>query len=534
MSNYQSAVIRQYLSLCGYSIPATLIDLEVQSHPDFSNLNAITESLKRIGIEATAARVEKSILTELEGSFLTFLVREGMPALVLVKELHRNAKVVNLVLDKAKQMQLSKTEFLEQWNGIIVVVDEHHQSWGERLNVVIPYASFLLLIGLLLLFFFTGQTTSRTIIFFSLSIAGVSVCTLIVAHELGSSITAKFCSEGKHSSCTAVLNSRASRIFKGVGLSDVGITYFSTVLVFLSVSSLDNSSDIPVCVAALFAFLAIPFTVFSVGYQVFVVKKFCPLCLSVVTLLWLQAITLYPYAGRVFSTITLGKSVLFVGITIAIFTAWKLIRPLLLLLNEGQNLLLENLTFRRSYELFIPWFEQAKPLIDEGIPELRLGNACAPVRLLAISNPMCGPCATAHRLYEQLMQKYPDMISLAIRFYVPLENRSDPRMVVAARLVELTDWLTPDQLHLAVHQWFSVQNFEEWIMAWGVPQKASSVEVLARQKAWCHSNNIDKTPTLLVNGIRMPNFYHPDDLVTFIDHLLQENRSNVFVREVLC
>lgn len=126
------------------------------------------------------------------------------------------------------------------------------------------------------------------------------------------------------------------------------------------------------------------------------------------------------------------------------------------------------------------------------------------------------------------------MISLAIRFYVPLENRSDPRMVVTARLVELADWLTPDQLNLALHQWFSVQNFEEWIMAWGVPQKASSVEVLARQKAWCLSNNIDKTPTLLVSGKRMPNFYHPDDLVTFIDHLLQENRSNVFVREVLC
>lgn len=77
MSNCQSAVIRQYLSLCGYSIPATLIDLEVQSHPDFPNLNAITESLKRVGIEAEAARVEKSILTKMEGNFFTFRLRSG-------------------------------------------------------------------------------------------------------------------------------------------------------------------------------------------------------------------------------------------------------------------------------------------------------------------------------------------------------------------------------------------------------------------------------------------------------------------------
>lgn len=531
MGNYQTHIIGMWLRACGYTLSEHQLNLELLSHPDFPSLNSITESLQRLGVEASAVKVEKSLLPELEGSFLAYLINDGVSVLVLVHDLKSHDLLISIVADKGKRFQMNRDEFLAQWNGIIVAVDEKHWSFKERLQPLKKVVPVVLLAVIFISCFFMGETDIWTSTDFLLSFVGLSVCSIIVAHEQGSSVASKFCTEGKHTSCSAVLSSRAAKLPFGIGLSDVGITYFSTLVLYWMAASLSGAMVIAADGAAIVALLAIPFTLFSVTYQGLVVKKFCPLCLSVVAVLWLQAIALIPYMQNISSGVPAGSIALIVGVELSLFLLWGMLKSLLKLPRQNRELLRESVTFRRSYQLFLPWFSQAQPLELGNIPELQLGNPNAPLKLLAISNPMCDPCAAAHRVYELLMEKYPGQLHLSIRFFVPLEDLNDPRMVVAARLMELSTELTEKTLSVAVNQWYNAQTYGAWIKEWGMPTKAKSEAVLIAQKGWCLSNGIDQAPTILVNGKVIPHFYQPSDLARFIEPLLtrletQQQKAN--------
>lgn len=521
MNNYQVYIIGAWLRAGGFTNSEHQLNLELLSHPDFPNLNSITESLKRMGVDASAVKVEKSLLPELEGSFLAYLIRDGLPSLVLVSDLRNTDQLITVVVDKGKQFQVSREEFLAQWNGIVVVVDERQRNIRDLLRPLKKFAPPVLLAVTILSSFFMGGVGLWNSATFLLTLLGFAVCGVIVAHELGSSVASKFCTEGKHTSCSAVLNSKAAKLPFDIGLSDVGITYFATLIVCWTLASLSGSLSTFVSVAAVISFLAIPFTLFSVAYQGLVVKKFCPLCLSVVAVLWLQAATLIPYASSITSNLAMADAAIFVGMGFVLVLLWNLLKPLLKLPNQNRALLLESVIFRRSYQLFLPWFSQAEILDLGTIPEIRMGNPNAPLKLLAISNPMCVPCAAAHQVYEELMARYPGKIHLAIRFYVPLNDRSDPRMAVAARLMELSFELPENSLTVAVNRWYRSQDYSAWIKEWGSLTAISEAALIA-QKGWCLSNGIDQTPTLLVNGKVMPHYYRPADLASFIEPLLTQ------------
>lgn len=522
MNSYQLHIIGAWLHACGYTISEHQLNLELLSHPDYPSLNAITESLNRMGMEATAAKVEKSLLPDLEGSFLAYLNGNGLPVLVLVKDLRCTDSIVSIVVDKDKQMQLSREEFIGQWNGIVVVVDEGQKSLADRFNSIKKFAPVMLLAVILISCFLIGEVGIWTSANFLLSFVGLAVCSIIVAHELGSSVASTFCTEGRRTSCNAVLNSKAAKLPFGIGLSDVGIVYFASNILYWLVASFNGLISTSVSVAALFSLLAIPFTLFSITYQGLVVKKFCPLCLSVVTVLWLQAASLIPYAGAIPLGLTLKNLALFVGLAVSLILLWGMLKPLLKLPRQNRELLQESVTFRRSYHLFLPWFSQAQPLELGNIPELQLGNPKAPLKLLAISNPMCEPCAAAHHVYVTLMEKYPGQLHLSIRFFVPLENRNDPRLLVAARLMELSAELCEEELSVAVNQWYDIRDYRAWVKEWGMPHKANSEAALIAQKGWCLSNGLDQTPTLLLNGRVVPHYYQAADLENFVAPLLAQ------------
>lgn len=92
-------------------------------------------------------------------------------------------------------------------------------------------------------------------------------------------------------SCDAVLNSKASKLFGIIKMSDIGIVYFMGGLVLLLFSfygmtevqkTLDMTSFLSVC--------SFPYIIFSLSYQRLKVKKWCPLCLGVLTVLLLENI----------------------------------------------------------------------------------------------------------------------------------------------------------------------------------------------------------------------------------------------------
>jgi len=87
------------------------------------------------------------------------------------------------------------------------------------------------------------------------------------------------------------LHSRAARIGP-ISMSDVGTVYFGGSFATLFLSFLGASSGAAQQWLALLAFLTLPYTLFSVGYQALKLKQYCPLCLGVQAVLWMQALWL--------------------------------------------------------------------------------------------------------------------------------------------------------------------------------------------------------------------------------------------------
>lgn len=92
----------------------------------------------------------------------------------------------------------------------------------------------------------------------------------------------KVCGVLEAGGCDSVLKTKASSFFGIVSWSEVGFAYFSVSL--LALLAFPRQTEVWL---ALLNVCCLPFTVWSISYQKFVLKTWCTLCVSVQTLLWL-------------------------------------------------------------------------------------------------------------------------------------------------------------------------------------------------------------------------------------------------------
>ena len=66
----------------------------------------------------------------------------------------------------------------------------------------------------------------------------------------------------------------------------------------------------------------------------------------------------------------------------------------------------------------------------------------------------------------------------------------------------------------ALSQWYSQKdkNYESWQEKYPVDALVDHSDTLLSQKAWCKMVDITGTPTLFINGRKLPNPYRPEDL----------------------
>ncbi|HYF32986.1 MAG TPA: vitamin K epoxide reductase family protein [Chitinophagaceae bacterium] len=130
---------------------------------------------------------------------------------------------------------------------------------------------------------------------FATKVSGLLVCMQLFRLEhhnsYGSKLLEKFCKRGPQFSCAKVLSSKAAKPIGSVSMTDVGCVYFGASL-FMLVAGLLAGSLVPtLSFLLLLTLVSLPYTLFSVIYQSFVIKRWCMLCLLVQSLLWLELLS---------------------------------------------------------------------------------------------------------------------------------------------------------------------------------------------------------------------------------------------------
>ncbi|NVO10129.1 MAG: hypothetical protein HXX16_09230 [Bacteroidales bacterium] len=505
------------------------LEFQLLSHPSYPSLHSITGVLDHFCIENYALDIPKEIetLDLIPNSFLALVKTKEYDGFVMVS---RHGLNLQLSFDGNKKRVFSKTDFLEIWTGVIVCVENDKQSLTPNLKKInftksILYIAITLLSILLLYRINLFQT-----IHFVLSLGGIAICILILQHELGlhSKILDKFCSEeNKKTSCNAVLNSKGATLFRSLKFSDVGIVYFVSLI--LSWFSLINS-NISYNSIVLITLLAIPFTLFSIYYQDKVVKKWCLLCLSVVLILWLQAISLLfiDLNDTIFAFSF--KSVLLTAFNfLIVFALWQFISPRLKEEQELKALKIEHFKFKRNYNIFKSMIQKSDEIntsINDS-NEIVLGHKENPLlRVVVITNPLCSFCKEAHELVENLLKIKDKSIQIVIRFNVSGDyNSTDTK--IALRLIEIYNKEGEQVCLNAMHDIYSTIKPNDWLNKWGKPCEEPYKKTIIIAKEWCNENNINFTPEILVNGRSFPREYSRGDLLYFIDEIIEEEREKV-------
>lgn len=528
MKNSLYYILQKLLKKHSIKIDENELKFQLLSHPSYPSLHSLTGVLCHFRIDNLALEIPKNVesLNYLPEFFIAHIKNERLDELVLVSLKDRNAI---LIFDNKRSETISIKDFMILWTGVIVVVEkdkEYVKSVVAQNIGLKKYSVFIVFIACSVLFFI-NKPDIFPIIHYLLSFIGFGMSTVIVKHELGfdSKVADKFCFGNiEKINCNDVLKSKGAIFFKFFSFSDIGIIYFASIILsWILILLSDNYCDFLI----LLSILAIPFTFYSIGYQYFAVKKWCTLCLSVVFILWLQAISLYFVDfTSLLKGFNLFEATVVMSCFVTVLGLWQFILPKLKKDTVLNNLKIDYGKFKRNYSLYEALnakSDQINSKIDE-ISEIAFGNPEGKLKIMIITNPLCGFCKETHQLFEELLMRNHQEISLTIRFNLHLDKNSYETRI-ALKLIDLFN-VNKEMCLQAMNEIYGNIKPNKWLSKWGETKKMEYVKILNIEKQWCVKNKINFTPVILVNERPFPKEYDRMDLLYFINDIIEYEQQN--------
>ena len=290
---------------------------------------------------------------------------------------------LKLVYSAKKTKNISYKDFVDSWTGVVVAIEKDEQNskeYSKNHSILKPFAIgilALLVIGTLILFplKIIGYGYLLT------ALIGLYLSILLVQKELGlhSKSLDKFCEASENNSCDDILNSKGATIFGVFKLSDVGIVYFSSIVLSIFLFSLTSESSNQLFYNL--SVLSLLFIPYSIYYQWRIIKKWCPLCLIVIGVLLIQGLLVLFFVdiSAVFNSTEIIVT-LFSLVLLSVF--WSELKSGLKKKQEFSVLQLEHYKFKRNASLFITALKSTdkKDMSIAGINEISLGNKNATLK----------------------------------------------------------------------------------------------------------------------------------------------------------
>lgn len=517
--------VSQFLRLLKADVTQNTVADAILSHPDYPSMLPISDGLNTWNIENAALRVTGKTIDELPVPFVTFI--EGDFRVVTAV----TDKEVSFLDEENKTRIEPKIEFINLWNGVALLAETGENS-GEKdygikktkENLESFRGPALLGIGILLLVFamvsFTlNNTLSSAISYCALLLAkfgGVLITSLLLWYEIDKFNPAlkKICSgAGQKSDCNAILNSSQAKVFSWLSWSEVGFFYFSGGFLTLLLSPQFMG------IIVWLNILALPYVVFSISYQAFVAKQWCPLCLAVQGLLCLECII--ALTGHLFDFSMVWSSFIDIsfikaGLVFLIPSAvWFFFKPSLLNEKERENDKYELNRLKNNEEVFRAVMARQRQIDTdtEGLG-ITLGNPNAKNTLIKVCNPYCDPCSKAHPEVEKLLETN---TKIQIIYNVSNQDFDFTRLPVK-HFFAIADKKDLDLLSKSLNEWYNdkVKDYEKFAKKYPVDDIEKYGVKIDDMRQWCNGNNVSFTPSYFLNGRKVPDYYKLSDLKHFL------------------
>ncbi|MEA3317684.1 MAG: vitamin K epoxide reductase family protein [Bacteroidota bacterium] len=275
--DYISSLLQEFLKKQGVKARRTEISLIHNSDPHLPSAFSIIQTLRYFNIKAVAYKTDFSTLKDQQGSsfILHFTINDGV--FVLLKTInHDFVRVFDY--QKNQTIKLSINQFLQLWSGI-VIKSNNELSVKKRPTKSLHFFIFLIIAITLLtrLFLVDNVICFATL----LNIVGIylSVNTLIIKEGSSNEFIVNYCNINKEKTCSSIITSNVSLLGININLSELSVFYFSFNLIYLILFGITNIhfNVVLIYIGA----LGLPFILISLYYQLFKLRAFCTICLSI-------------------------------------------------------------------------------------------------------------------------------------------------------------------------------------------------------------------------------------------------------------
>jgi uncharacterized membrane protein len=519
-----------YLQLLQAKVTVTNAQKNIEENPYYPSLLSLSDTFSRYKINNNAFEVGKENFGQLEAPFVAFVNMPGIGKdFVLVTGMSNNT--VNF-LHKSKNTQaISKEEFLERYQNIIWVAEPDEQSgetgYAEELKeerkLKTKKIAWYSALAALIIIALAANIGSNDYLAFGmialLKLAGTAVAIMLLVYETDKSnaFVKNLCSAGGHANCDAVLGSKGAKIM-GISWGEIGFFYFaSTTLLLLAPSASFVDKIFLITLANAFA---APYILFSIYYQWKVVKQWCPLCLTVQAILFLELLWgiinfwSHPYRFS-FSLDDLALGILRFAFCILLpIILWYAIKPMFAKAKDADLYLSAYKRLQYNPEIFNSLLQE-QPKAPDGWQHLgiSIGNPDAANTIIKVCNPYCGPCAKSHPELEEIIKHNKD-VQLKIIF-TSRNHEHDKGAIVTRHLLAIAAHGNLAKTQQSLDDWYlgEQKNYEKFAtkypMNGEIKQQDAKIEAMSK---WCEEAEITHTPTIFVNGHRLPENYNVGEL----------------------
>ena len=492
-----------------------------QEHPHKYNMYGLKRMLDVYGVKSIGVHVETLAPSEL--SYPCIIHTHGE----FVVGINCGTETITY-LQQGKKTTIDNEGFKRLWTGNALVVEEITNAiepnykknlWEALISKAKTYSIPLMLV-LIIAIALTNRfanisniDTARIV----LSSIGIGVCSMLIEKQLfgKSHYGDRVCSLFHHADCNGILDGDMAKIF-GISWSEIGLGYFIASLLLLSIYPASSS-----CVAVV-NWIAMLYGMWSIYYQSAIAKSWCVLCVITPILIWTIGIITFvqhvdtPLNLDLFTT--LATIIIF---TISILVVHKYSTCYLIDEERARAIQQYNAikTNRAVARLLIKEGEYYKTTLEDS--GIIFGNKKAKTCVTILSNPHCNPCARMHKQVEQLLSLSGNDICIQYIFSAFNKSLEDScRYLISCYLYNPTcvalnyfsSWYTRDKF-----------KYKEVIR-----KEASSLhlkrieEEMDKHKMWRKRTSLSATPTVLVNGYKLPDEYELTDLSMIVDNMLNE------------
>jgi len=520
--------IIKLLNNLSVSVDPGLVSAELEKHPYYPSLLSVSDLLTALKIKNGAYHVDFDELADLPTPFLAHSHANGGEFLVINQF---TADYVIFATEKRNASKLNVKEFKNIFAGVVLVAEPSSGfSPANRFKTALAaFKTAMIIAGLLLtlalaLYFHTdffGHLNWKTLSLTLLKSAGLitSVLLLIQSIDSDNPLVQALCKTKGKTNCHAILSSKAAKIFEGLSWSDVGFFYFAGTWLFLLFG---DRSRLMWEILALLNIVSLPYTFYSIYYQGRIAKQWCKFCCAIQVLLWLEFIPLITVfisnkglmpAGRLDSSISALAICLLIPVILLM-----ILKPLFLTEHQQGQLKEQLRKFKYNTLLFNKLLaEQPRYEVPSDEWSIALGNPEGHNVITMVSNPYCPPCAKTHKILDEFIEQNPNLQARII--FTANNTENDLKTPVSRHLMALNGLTDKNIVKHALHDWYEQKqkDYKEWAKIYPVAVTEVERDKLDKQKDWCQTAEVTFTPTLLLNGYRLPDLYQLPDLRYMLD-----------------